>query len=62
MAKGAKSKAPAKKAAVKGKSEMSAEDHRKKAAEFRAHGRMHEAKADLLDAKNPKKPMGPGYY
>lgn len=34
----------------------SADHHRTKAAEFRAKARLHEAKAEMLDVKNPPKP------
>jgi hypothetical protein len=34
---------------------MDADDHRKKAEKHRALGRLHEAKADMLDVDNPPK-------
>jgi hypothetical protein len=34
---------------------MSSEDHRQKADKHRALGRLHEAKADMLDVDNPPK-------
>jgi hypothetical protein len=45
---------PAPKKAVVAKS-MDADDHRKKAEKHRALGRLHEAKADMLDVDNPPK-------
>lgn len=44
--------APKKAAAAK---PMSADDHRKKADKHRALGRLHEAKADMLDVDAPPK-------
>lgn len=49
-------KPAAKKAAAKPKV-MTADDHRQKADKHRALGRLHEAKADMLDVDNP--PKGP---
>ena len=50
----------------KGKSapkEVSADDHRKMASQHSARSRLHSAKADLIDAKNPpKKGTYPGTY
>lgn len=43
---------------------MSAADHRKISREHYAKGRLHDAKADLMDAKNPPKspkPVRGGY-
>jgi hypothetical protein len=52
---GMKKSAP-KKAAPKGKVKgISAEDHRQKADKHRALGRLHEAKADMLDVDDPPK-------
>lgn len=50
-------KKPVPKKADKGKMPkgMTAEDHRQKADKHRALGRLHEAKADMLDVDNPPK-------
>lgn len=45
------SKPPAKKMVA-----PSSVDHRTKAAELRARARLHEAKAEMIDVKNPPKP------
>jgi hypothetical protein len=50
----AKKPAP-KKAAPKGKSGTTADDHRRMAAEHSAKARLHSARADLADAMNPPK-------
>lgn len=56
MAKSSKPSKPAAKAPT-------ADHHRTKAAEFRAKARLHEAKAEMLDVKNPpKRPKGYGPY
>ncbi len=45
--------------ADKSKGGPTAEEHRKMAAEFHAKARLHDAKADVIDAKNP--PKAPKY-
>lgn len=59
------SKSAAKPSGTKSKEDAgSAQFHRKRAAELHAQARLHDAKADLADAKNPPKPVkwsGRGY-
>jgi len=53
---GGAKKAPAKK-------EPTADMHRQKAAELHAKARLHSARADMMDVKNPKKKGDvPGCY
>lgn len=59
MAKKAASKASGKSSAKKPEG-MSAEDHRKMSRELYAKGRLHDAKADLMEAKNPPKKSSRG--
>jgi hypothetical protein len=46
---------PASKGSGKETGGMSAEQHRRKAAELHAQARLHDARADLAEAKNPPK-------